>query len=70
MPCSPQRVDQYVERLCLDGCRAVTRYIAALREGRDLAVFAGLTAAERRLLLAELSSIMAVYGDRCRLDDP
>lgn len=60
-------VDQHVERLCERGCRAVFGYIEALRAGRDLPEFAGMSAAERVALLHELETIMAVYAERCCL---
>ena len=61
------RIDQYVERLCEQGCRAVLGYIEALRAERDLPEFQGLDRAERARLQTELETIMAVYEGRCRL---
>jgi hypothetical protein len=66
MTCSP-RVERRVERLCEQGCRAVLGYIEALRAGRDLPEFAGISAADRTEVLRELEGIMSVYHSRCRL---
>jgi hypothetical protein len=59
-------IDQRVEALCEQGCRAVRAYIEALRVDEDLPEFAGLDAGERGQLRAELETIMAAYGDVCR----
>lgn len=60
------KLDQRVEALCKEGCKAVHGYIKALRNGIDLPQFTGLNNAERLRLRAELEAIMAVYGDVCR----
>ena len=57
-----------IERVCALGCRRVWGVIEALREGRERPEYTGLDAGQRRALLAELESIMAVYR-RCRSDD-
>ncbi|MFA7386040.1 MAG: hypothetical protein WCZ87_00110 [Thiohalobacteraceae bacterium] len=61
------RIDQYVEHLCEQGCRAVLGYIEALRAERDLPEFQGLDRTARARLQTELETIMAVYEGRCRL---
>jgi hypothetical protein len=63
-----ERVEARVERICLKGCRQVRRDIALLDSGTVIAEAQGLSSEERRLLLAELKQIMAVYGDSCRID--
>ena len=62
------RVEAAIEVLCAQGCRQVRRVIAALESGRDVPEVQSLTPSQRLRLLAELSAIMAVYGDSCRLD--
>ncbi len=61
------KLDQRVELLCQDGCRAVRDYIEALQAGQLLPQFADLDMHERELLLRELQAIMSVYGDSCSL---
>lgn len=60
---SPQ-VEAALDRICVLGCEVVSAYIAALAEGENRAEYAGLDAAERASLLAELRSIMSVYDSR------
>ena len=62
------RVDQVVELLCSHGCRAVTLYIQRLEQGEEDTHWAHLDAGERRILLRELTAIMAVYGGKCRVE--
>lgn len=62
------RIEGLIEALCQKGCRQVRRDIAALEAGAELPETRGLTPRERRLLLAELKQIMAVYGDGCRME--
>ncbi len=57
-----------VETICERGCRQVWDAIDALEQGRELAETADLSRAERAWVLAELKTVMAVYGERCRLD--
>lgn len=56
-------VNVLIDRLCAEGCTVVQEYILALERGEEHPVYAHLDAAGRRLLLAELRAIMAVYGD-------
>jgi hypothetical protein len=63
-----ERVEARVEAVCLKGCRQVRRDIALLESGAEIPEAQGLAPDERRLLLAELKQIMAVYGDTCRID--
>lgn len=63
-----ERVDARVEAICIKGCRQVRRDIALLESGSPIPEVQGLALNERRLLLAELKQIMAVYGDSCRID--
>ena len=59
------RVDDCVEILCQQGCRAVTGFIVELEAGNDLPETRHLTIRERELVRAELISIMAVYEGPC-----
>jgi hypothetical protein len=60
-------VDSRIESLCQRGCHEVRQAIATLERGGDLPETQGLTADGRRLLLGELQSVMAVYGNACRI---
>ena len=62
------RVDRAVDSICEEGCRAVTGYIQRLKNGEDDPHWRHLDLEERRILLRELESIMAVYGGCCRID--
>ncbi|MCG6940565.1 MAG: hypothetical protein LJE69_04880 [Thiohalocapsa sp.] len=57
-----------VETICERGCREVWDAIDILEQDGDLPETQDLTAAERARVLAELKSVMAVYGQRCGLD--
>jgi len=61
------RVGASIEAFCLQGCRSVRESIARLERGEVLPQVAALSPAERHVVLQELRSIMAVYGDACRL---
>ncbi|MEW8043192.1 MAG: hypothetical protein G8D28_02580 [gamma proteobacterium symbiont of Phacoides pectinatus] len=61
------KVETCVEALCNQGCREVRGYIARLEQDEPVPELLGLSAQERRLVLAELKSIMSVYGDACRI---
>lgn len=60
-----RRVDHCVERLCNKGCRSVWDDIHALESGVVLSEVEGLQKAEIVRVVAELRSIMAVYGGSC-----
>ena len=57
-----------VDRICRLGCRRVSDIIHRLEQGERVAEVAGLSPGERRAVLAELQSIMAVYGGSCRAE--
>ena len=61
----PGPVEACVEALCQKGCRSVHETIARLERGEVLPETLGLSQAERRVVLEELRSIMAVYGATC-----
>ena len=58
-------IEQSVENLCKKGCRAVWADIDALEAGRRLPETAGLSHAERKVVVEELKSVMAVYEGSC-----
>lgn len=58
-------IEQSVENLCKKGCRAVWADIDALEAGRRLPETAGLTEAERAMVVRELKAVMAVYEGSC-----
>jgi len=57
-------LQQVIDTLCNDGCKAVSSYIQAMEAGEYPACMQSLNGAEKQKILAELKSIMAVY-DRC-----
>ena len=59
-------IDETVERLCLDGCKAVRLYIQKLENNTPMEQLGNLDAEERDRVLQELKDIMAVY-ERCEL---
>ncbi len=62
-------VDEVIEILCQEGCRAVRLYIEQLESHTPLELLDGLSDLEKQTVLLELHSIMAVY-DRCTLEKP
>jgi hypothetical protein len=62
-----QRVDDRVEAICQLGCRTVSEIIDRLERGETVAETDTLDEHDRAAVLAELKSIMAVYGGTCRL---
>lgn len=61
-------IEDCVEAICNKGCRAVQGDIELLRGGGCIPELDGFSEADRQRVLAELQSIMQVYGDGCRLD--
>jgi|MTBAKSStandDraft_1061840.scaffolds.fasta_scaffold00040_153 hypothetical protein len=61
----PSRVDRCVEQLAHEGCRAVHGIIERLERGEAYGCTATLSAAERRAVISELKSVMALYRS-CR----
>ena len=61
-------VEHAIVVLCTKGCRQVWQEIIALEKGEVLPETRGLNSHERAMVLQELRSIMAVYGDRCTVD--
>ncbi len=63
----PPKLQQCIEALCSDGCQAVYRHIELLENGGSPPQTELLSYEEQQLVLAELKSIMDVYGSNCRL---
>ncbi len=60
-------VEYCVETICNKGCQAVRDDIRALERGEVVAELKELSEPLRQAVLRELKSIMAVYGDSCRI---
>lgn len=66
-----KRVEHCVERICDKGCKSVWTYIRRLESGENLPETAMLDEQERRAVISELKSVMAVYDEgNCSLTDP
>jgi hypothetical protein len=59
------KVDFAIEAVCQRGCQYVLDTIARLDRGEIPPGLAELSLSDRQALLAELKSIMAVYGNVC-----
>jgi hypothetical protein len=62
---SRNRIDQAIENICLKGCLSVREDIKLLQSGVILPELRDFDELARHLVLQELQSIMAVYGDAC-----
>ncbi|WP_457676289.1 hypothetical protein [Thiolapillus sp.] len=60
-------VDQAVEALCHKGCKALWTEIERMESGEILPELRSLDETQRRQVLAEIKSIMAVYKGSCSL---
>ena len=58
-------VEMCVDTLCEQGCSRVNASISALQNGEDFPEIAGLSAADRQVVLQQLVAIMAVYDGSC-----
>ena len=65
---SNNKIDEIVEAICQKGCQAVRDDISLLKCGNKPVETNGLNRVERKAVYRELESIMAVYGDSCRVD--
>ena len=61
------KIEACVEAICNKGCRSVRADIRTLESGYPLAETEAFSDEERLLVLAELKSVMAAYGDTCRI---
>lgn len=57
-------LNDIVEQLCAAGCQAVSQHIASIEAGYLPNEMQALNSDDRRLVLNELKTIMAVY-ERC-----
>ena len=62
-----QQIADCLERLCQKGCLSVRADIQLLEQGKTLPETEGMDHREVQLVLKELKSIMAAYGDTCRV---
>jgi hypothetical protein len=62
-----QKIALCVEAICNKGCQMVRQDIRLLEAGDTIPEVDMLDGDECRLVLQELKSIMAVYGDSCRI---
>jgi len=65
--CKEQKIEACVEAICNKGCQVVRQHIAVLENGDSVPEVKSLSEQECIQVLAELKSIMAVYGDTCRI---
>ncbi len=63
----PQRVADAVEEICQLGCKMVLKKISILEAGESVNELRDLCYQGQQEVLAELKSIMSVYGNICRL---
>jgi hypothetical protein len=63
-------IEQHVEAICEKGCRSVREDIRLLSQGTVLPELKNLDEFARQMVLRELRSIMAVYGDGCPATQP
>jgi len=62
-----KKVEECVEVLCEKGCGSVREDIEKLEAGIELQETQDLSKEELSKVVDELKSIMAVYGDSCRI---
>jgi hypothetical protein len=58
-------IEPYVEAICEKGCQSVREDMRLLSQGVILPELKELDEMARQMVLKELQSIMAVYGDGC-----
>ena len=63
-----RNIEKTVEAICQKGCQAVRDDLVKLKAGQIPAETESLNHKERKAVYKELKSIMAVYGDACRVD--
>lgn len=61
------RVQQCVEALCQNGCRAVRATIDVLESGQEISQLDNMSPEERAAVLCELKAIMSVYDRDCEI---
>lgn len=60
-------LQRIVEQLCNEGCKQVNVYIQQIESGEFPEIMQNLDGEQRRKVLTELKSIMAVY-ERCEIN--
>jgi hypothetical protein len=60
-------VDHAVEALCQKGCKALWTDISLMEDGKILRELEGLDKDQRKQVLLEIKTIMAVYEGSCSL---
>ncbi|MEW8028067.1 MAG: hypothetical protein AB2792_02110 [Candidatus Thiodiazotropha sp.] len=63
-------IEPYVETICEKGCESVREDMRLLSQGVVLPELKDLDEIARKMVLKELQSIMAVYGDGCPVVQP
>lgn len=63
------RLQDVIDKLCNDGCRAVSQHILDIESGNFPVLMQGFSTSDVQLILKELKEIMAVY-DRCEGNNP
>lgn len=69
IPSHVYSVDEAIELLCQEGCKAVRLYIERLENNAPIEILDGMSDQEKVTVLRELQSIMSVY-DRCMAEQP
>jgi len=57
------QIELFLEQICEQGCRSVNKVIKQLEKGEVIEITMDLNELEQKILLNELKSIMAVYGE-------
>ena len=58
-----KHIELSLEHICEQGCRAVNKVINQLKKGEMIEMTRHLNELQQEILLKELKSIMAVYGE-------
>ena len=56
-----QKIAEYLELLCQNGCVAVNAIIEAMEDDQPVSAVEGLSQDEKQMLLKELKLVMSVY---------
>ncbi len=57
------QIELFLEQICEQGCRSVNKVIKQLEKGEIIELTRDLNESQHKILLKELKSIMAVYGE-------
>lgn len=57
------QIELVLEQICEQGCRSVNKVIKQLETGGRIELTRDLNESQQKILLKELKSIMAVYGE-------